>query len=86
MFREERIIGKEMSSGRKDESCYVADDGRVGVERGLRLQWLRAFREVLRPLSVHLASCWTRVWCGQKYCRGVAFLSLGMVMVLIHHL
>ena len=66
MFVEERRIGKEMSFGRTDESCYVADDGRVGVERGLRLQWLRAFREVLRPLSVHLASYWTQVWCGQK--------------------
>ena len=59
LFQEERKIVRGVSYGKTDKVWYVADDGRGGMERELRLWWLRACRGVLRPLSVHPASCWT---------------------------
>ena len=37
LLQEKRRIGRRMSCGRTDKSCYVTDDGRGDVERELRL-------------------------------------------------
>ena len=60
LLQEKRKIGRWMSCGRRDKSCYMTDNGRGDVERELRLWWLRACRGVLRPPSIHPAPCWTR--------------------------
>ena len=52
LLQEERRIGRGMNCGSTGESWYPADDGRGAVERELRLQWLKACRGVLRPLSI----------------------------------
>ena len=58
LFQEEKKIKRDVNCVRTGESWYLADDGRGGMERELRLQWLKACKRVLRPLSVHPAS-----WC-----------------------
>ena len=67
LFQEEQRIGREINCVRTGESWYMADDGRGGVERELRLRWLRVCRGVLRPPAVHPSSCWTQAWGGQEY-------------------
>ena len=42
LFQEEKRIGREMNCVRTGESWYLADDGRGGVERELRLRWSAA--------------------------------------------
>ena len=57
LFQEKSRIGRGLSCVRTDEIPYLADDGRGGVKRELRLWWLRVCRGVLRPPSVNPASC-----------------------------
>ena len=67
LFQEEWRIGREISCVRTGASWYMADDGTGGVERELRLRWLRVCRGVLRPPSVRPSSCWTRAQGGEEY-------------------
>ena len=62
----EKSIVRGMSYVRTGESWYLADYGRGGVERELGLRWLRVYRGVLRPPSVHPVSCWTWAWSGEE--------------------
>ena len=56
LFQGEKRIGREMNCFRTDESWYLADNVGDGVERELRLWWLKTCQRVLRPPSVHPAS------------------------------
>ena len=62
-FKRKRELA-EISCVRTGESWYLTDNGRGDVGRKLRLWWLRVCRGVLRPLSIHPASCWTRAQSG----------------------
>ena len=78
LFQEEWRIGRERSCVRTGKSWYMADDGRGGVERELSLWWLRVYRGLLSPPSVHPSSCWTWAHGGEEYPCPVSRFSVSL--------
>lgn len=78
LFQEEWRIGREISCVRTGKSWYMADDGTGGMERELRLQWLRVCRGLLRQLSVRPSSCWTQAQGREDYPHPVSRFSVNL--------